>query len=500
MPTRWETFPIQVTGGLITDSPPIQLGINQPGAAIRLVNFEPSVRGGYRRINGYTKFDSNTVTVGADSVLGVAYFYGTVIACTSNGTISTSTGTGWTAEATGRTHANKYRFTKFNFSGTKKIIGVDGSNYPFSWDGTSVTVINGTTDVLGASHAIEFKDHMFYSKGDLVTFSVPFDETDFTVADGAGNFRMPEDVTGMAVFRQRLFVFTQSTIRVLDGSSSSDFTLTSVAESVGCIEPDTIVEVAGDVAFMSADGIRLLGATDRDGDFSNLVSSNQIQKDFEDFEQRYDSFHAIPIRGKQQYRIFGYLAALDKSLTEGYVGTQFEGQNPLSFQWGQLKGFKVYSADSQYYNGTEYIVFVSDDGYVYQMDDGDNFDGVGIDSSYWTPYISFNDTTYYKTLYHIHLFFEPEGNITGTLSPTLCLDDANKIQPPAIDISSSGGGAVYGAGVYGTSTYVNPPTALVKKQLIGTCYNASFQFEFLNGDAPFVLDTIFIEYGINDKK
>src|SRR6056297_754758 len=127
MPTRWETFPIQVTGGLRTDDPEIQLGINMPGAAIRLVHFEPSVRGGYRRINGYSKFDSDTVTAGADHVLGVAYLYGTVVACTDNGGIATSTGTGWTARATGRTHPNKYRFAKFNLSGTKKLCGVDGS-------------------------------------------------------------------------------------------------------------------------------------------------------------------------------------------------------------------------------------------------------------------------------------------------------------------------------------------------------------------------------------
>ena len=500
MPTRWETFPIQVTGGLRTDDPEIQLGINMPGAAIRLVNFEPSVRGGYRRINGYSKFDSDTVTAGADHVLGVAYFYGTVVACTDNGVIATSTGTGWTAQATGRTHTNKYRFTKFNLSGTKKLCGVDGSNYPFVWDGSSITVINGTTDVQGASHVVEFKDHVFYAKGSLVTFTVPFDETDFTVADGSGSFQVQEDVTGMFVFRQRLFIFTQNTIKVLDGSSSSDFQLTSVAESIGCIASDTIVEVAGDVAFMAADGIRLLGATDRDGDFSNLVASNQIQKVFEDFEQRYTTFQAIPIRGKQQYRIFGYQESLDKALTEGFVGTQFEAQNPMSFQWAELKGFKVFSADSQYYEGTEFIVFVGNDGYVYQMDSGTNFDGTGITSSYWTPYLSFGDTTYLKTLYQIHMFFLPEGRLEGTLSPTLCLNDPTKIQPPQIPISASGGTSLYGTGVYGTSTFSDPPTSLIKRQLVGSCYNVSLQFEFLGDNAPFTLDTMFVEFRTNDKK
>jgi hypothetical protein len=440
------------------------------------------------------------VTAGADAVLGVAYFYGTVVACTDNGTISTSTGSGWTAEATGRTHSNKYRFTKFNLNGTKKLIGVDGSNYPFSWDGSSVTNINGSSDINGTSHVIEFKDHVFYASGSLVTFSVPFDETDFTVANGAGSFRVQEDVTGMAVFRQRLFIFTPNTIKVLDGSSSSDFQLTSVSENIGCIEEDTIVEVAGDVAFMSADGIRLLGATDRIGDFSNQVASYRIQDDINTFKNTYLNFSAVAIRNKQQYRIFGYSSGLASSLSEGFIGTQFEAQNPQSFQWSKTKGFKVYSADSQYFNGNEYIVFCSDDGYVYEMDDGPNFDGTPIDAQYWTPYISFNDPTYRKTLYKLHMYYEAEGDLEGTVSPTFNLNDDGTIQPAAVSFDASGSGVAYGTGVYGSSSYASGSVSFIKKQLVGSCYNCSFQFEFLDGDEPFNLDTFLIEFATDDRQ
>ena len=58
MPDQWETFRIEFKGGLITNLSPLQQAINQPGSARILRNYEPSIGGGYKRIQGYAKFDS----------------------------------------------------------------------------------------------------------------------------------------------------------------------------------------------------------------------------------------------------------------------------------------------------------------------------------------------------------------------------------------------------------------------------------------------------------
>ena len=47
-------------GGLVLDQPTFKM---QPGMALELENFEPDVRGGYRRINGYIKWNSNIVRI-----------------------------------------------------------------------------------------------------------------------------------------------------------------------------------------------------------------------------------------------------------------------------------------------------------------------------------------------------------------------------------------------------------------------------------------------------
>ena len=61
MADNWQTYSFLFQGGLITNLAPYQHGIQAPGSARILRNFEPSVFGGYRRVEGYTKYAIATV-------------------------------------------------------------------------------------------------------------------------------------------------------------------------------------------------------------------------------------------------------------------------------------------------------------------------------------------------------------------------------------------------------------------------------------------------------
>ncbi len=56
MPTNWNTFPIEFQGGLISNMSQLQHGLNEIGSATTLQNFEPSRKGGYAKILGFSKF------------------------------------------------------------------------------------------------------------------------------------------------------------------------------------------------------------------------------------------------------------------------------------------------------------------------------------------------------------------------------------------------------------------------------------------------------------
>ena len=53
---RAQPYTVACEGGLVTASNQIDL-LRNPGVATDLQNFEVSVEGGYRRINGYTKLN-----------------------------------------------------------------------------------------------------------------------------------------------------------------------------------------------------------------------------------------------------------------------------------------------------------------------------------------------------------------------------------------------------------------------------------------------------------
>lgn len=500
MPTRWQTFPVNVKGGYIDIIPSIQQGIDYTGSAILLENFEPSLKGGYRRINGYSKFDSNVVpsTDSTTQLLGVGFLDGTVVV-PREGKIYSSTGSGWTEIATGRTQTTKQRFHTFNFNGTRKIIGVDGSNYPWTWDKTTFANLTGSTDIEGASHVVEFKDHLFFAKGDLVTFCAPFDETDFNAGNGAGSFRVNNDVTGMIVFRERLFVFSQDSISVLDGDSSTDFRLTSVSESVGCIKEDTIQEVAGDVMFLAADGLRLLGATDRIQDFANESASKNIQELITAFEAKYSQFSSLVVRGKSQYRIFGF-STLDSSVTEGWLGTQYQSSNPASIEWAKVRGIKVYGATSEVYNGEEFIYFVGDTEYVYRMESGTNFDGTAIQATYRTPFFSMSDPTIRKTIYSVKTYIEAEDSVTGQLQLSFDQASSSTIQPSAIDFGIEGG-VKWGEFNWGDASWASGSVeGSIRTNTVGSGFSVSLEYFFSEDQKPFIIDTIYIDFATEDKK
>lgn len=78
MPDNIQSFKVLSVGGLNATQNHLALSEEQPGVATRLVNYEPSLFGGYRRVDGFTNY-GNDETVGGDDaegpVLGIDIFY-----------------------------------------------------------------------------------------------------------------------------------------------------------------------------------------------------------------------------------------------------------------------------------------------------------------------------------------------------------------------------------------------------------------------------------------
>ena len=110
---------VRLGGGLVLDKDTFSI---PPGSATTLENFEPDINGGYRRINGIAKFNSNIVpqtSASTEKVLGVHIYKNQVIAARGTKVFKGGATGSWTEIDTGRTSAERYNFANFNFNGTE---------------------------------------------------------------------------------------------------------------------------------------------------------------------------------------------------------------------------------------------------------------------------------------------------------------------------------------------------------------------------------------------
>lgn len=507
MADAWQTYPFEFRGGLITNLAPTQQGVQAPGSARILRNFEPSIFGGYRRIEGFEKFDTNALS-NTGVVRGLHRYDSKVFACRGDD-LFFSTGSGWTQVSDNATYSSagvtiggtgKVRFLKYDFNGTEKLMLVDGTGKPYRFDGTTFEQLTSlSADTSGSKFVVNFKNHIVLGNGKKIIFSAPYEDDDFTIANGGGIINVADEITGLIVFREQLIVFCKTSIFVLNGNSVSDFTLQPVSRDLGCVGEDTIQEIGGDIIFLGPDGLRLFSATDRIGDFSLGAVSKTIQSEMLDLISSGSSgFSSTVIREKSQYRIFAYLSSGAVEGAKGIAATQL--QEGVAFN--DLRGFNAYVTHSVYEGFEELIYFANNDGYVYRMEQGNTFDGTNINASFATPFVPLNDPSIRKTIYKGTAYLKITGGFE--LRQTLQFDygqqGSNK-SSEQLDSSSSIGGS-YGSATYGISSYGTAPDAIFNVQTRGSGFVVSILYETLGNstDAVFTIDSATLQFITNARR
>ena len=404
--------------------------------------------------------------------------------------------------STSREGASRTRFAKYNYNGTQKIAIVDGINAPATYDTSTFTALNDApADVKGAAFICNFKNALFFGKGTILNFTAPYTDSDFSAANGAGSINVGSPITGLEVFRDQLIIFTEVSIQRLVGNTIADFTLQPVTNDLGCIESDTIQEVGGDIMFLAPDGLRLLSATDRIGDFGLGVVSKNIQDDLVTFISTNTNFTSCVVREKSQYRIFGYNNNITQENAQGILATQFAEQGGVNMQYAETRGIRAFVADSNYHLNSEIILFSNNDGYLYQMESGSDFDGTAITISFATPFIPIEDPRVRKTFYKIFLYTDPQGSVAFDLSLKLDFDEAGTVQPAPISIQNvQGVVGFFGTGVFGTTTYGAKLIKLFESQVVGSGFAVSFLFDSATQAPPFSLDALTVEYATNARR
>ena len=507
MADAWQTHSFEFKGGLITNLSPYQQGFQAPGSARILRNFEPSIFGGYTRIEGFEKFDTNALS-NTGVVRGIHRYDDKVFACRGDD-LFFSSGSGWTQVSDNATYSSagvtiggtgKVRFLKYDFDGTEKLMLVDSTGKPYRFDGTTFEQLTSlSNDTSGSSFIVNFKNHIVLGNGKKVIFSAPYEDDDFTIANGGGIINVADTITGLIVFREQLIIFSENSINVLNGNSVADFVMQPVSRDLGCVAADTIQEIGGDVLFLGPDGLRLFSATDRIGDFSLASVSKTIQVEILDLiTSSPDGFASTVIREKSQYRLFGYNTTYTNASAKGIGATQL--QEGLAFN--DMRGINAFVTYSEYDGFAERIYFGNADGYVYQMEQGNSFDGTDIPATFATPFVPLGDPNVRKTIYKGTTYLDVNGDFDLEFSLKFDFDQPDTIQPDSILSSDAAASITYGSGIYGTSLFGVKQKAIYDVQTIGSGFTVSILYETTgtNTDAVFTIDAATLQFMTNARR
>jgi len=518
MADRIQALKVSCLGGLDTNQDLLTQAERYPGSALQLINYEPSISGGYRRISGYA--NSYGTVPGQGGVLGINVFEGInngIFACRrpSSGTAyfyrwNTST-SDWVAITTPGTvnmsTVKKVRFENLSW-GTDKMVLVDGVNPAAVYNGTTYTQITATTAPTNPKYVTQFANHLFLAGESAnpynLYFSAPLDETNFSPAAGAGVINVGFPIVQIKSFRDTLYIFGKNSIKKLTGTSIADFQTQEVTNNLGCLVPDSVIEFAGNLVFLSYDGFRPIAGTARIGDVELENLSKQIQSTVNSLIDEIvssnldiEKFNCVPYNKKSQFRffsqtdsVFGVLAGLRRT------------DQGINLEFAQLFDMTATAAASGLLGTDEIILHGDASGKVYKQESGSSFDGRNILSIYQTPYYYFEDPTIRKNFYNVTTFLRAEGSINIVFAVSYDFDDSQSVfNPPDYAITTQYAAAFYNTAIYdSTAVYDGNPSPVVKTNISGSGYSISFKYVTNDTNLSHNIQGLVMNFTYNDRR
>tara|TARA_R110002072_G_scaffold34195_1_gene102588 strand:- start:450 stop:2120 length:1671 start_codon:yes stop_codon:yes gene_type:complete len=550
MPDQIQSFKVVSSGGLNSNENHINLSDQEPGSATRLINYEPSLYGGYRRIDGFAKYDADygEVTVAGSStgdgkILGIAIFKNdvtggnTIIAARKDAGATNysfyyyTANVGWRKftldhSVTRPMTANsltvkKLRHAQFNFGSGNTIIFVDGVNPAIAFNGTNWKEIKSShnggyhadNNTAGGNQALNapalvdvFENHVFLSghsaTGAAIAHSKPLDGYTWTSAAGAGQLAAGFDVVQIKPFRDNLFVFGSNSIKKISVNSSGAFALENVTTNVGCVAPDSVLEIGGDLVMLSASGVRPIAGTSRIGDIELSPLSTSIQSKLVDTIANYDlsDLDGVVVRSKNQFRYFvgdaGDAAAAADAV--GFIGALTTTDGSMKWEFGETLGIRTSCCTSDYIGATEVILHGDYDGNVYQQESSTGFNGADIVAVYSTPYLDFGETEIRKVMRKINTFVRAEGPVEMLLSVTYDWGDPDVAVPSNYTQTSAGAPTIYnGRGIdYGATNvvYGGSSKPIITSNVQGSGFATQATFVTVGQQASYTIQGMVFEF------
>jgi len=527
--SRSQPYTVACAGGLVTSSNAIDL-LKTPGVATELKNFEVSTKGGYRRINGFTKFGGGSAVQpsgSSDTILGVFPYADGVIVCVSDDIYFTNNGTSYLQinklsagggdnhttftgkSATARTGQGQCQFVLFEGATFDygEVIIADGANKPWAFRMEGTGALNTrtffteeiTVDGTNGVKYIAIHDHHLIAAGvennlNTVYYSVYNDPNNFS-GSGAGSVTISDQVQGIKGFRTDLIVFAENSIhKLININDSSNIRIDPITKNVGCLSGHSIQEIAGDLIFLAPDGLRTVAGTARIGDVELGTVSSNIQNIVSDLAESINLYtiNSVVLREKSQYRLFYTNTGAADSTQRGIIGTL----RPNGFQWSETRGLEVTAIGSGFdNNGIEQYYHGDTNGNVYQHDVGDDFDGTKILARYTTPDYDYGDLGTLKTLHYLRVSMATEGIVEPDVQIKFDYNSSDVPQPTDLfDLGVINPPSLFGDAVFNTNKFAGQNNPMIRVPLQGS--GTSNNFTVISNDTKpsYTVNGLYVDF------
>mgnify|MGYP000748812992 FL=1 len=441
----------------------------------------------------------------ADATVTSTNFFNTITQIAAGGAVTgnieVGSGAGqYRPTAPTMTGVTKVRFLKYNWSGPK-IILTDGINPAATYDGSNYIQVTDSNAPNSPKFSASFANHMFLA-GDPTDnfnlyFSAPLSETDFLSANGAGVINVGFPIVAIKAFRDQLYIFGTTNIKRLEGNNLANFTLKEVTDDLGCMASDSIIEVGGDLLFLSQDGLRPISGTAKIGDVNLETVSKDIQSIFTDlvFSVDLEKIDAVVIRQKTQFRIF-----LGASDGQGVIGGFRQSPNGLQFEYGQMLGIFTTCAASGYVDESEFVIHGDSGGKVHRQEQGNDFDGEPIFSIFQTPFFHMQDPEQRKIFYTVATYLRSEGDNEIVMSVLFDYEDVDTLSPSNFTLVTQGAAAYFNEALYdSTAIFDGNPAPVRRTNISGSGKSAAIKYVTNDTNASHSVQGIVITFGVGDR-
>jgi hypothetical protein len=171
-------------------------------------------------------------------------------------------------------------------------------------------------------------------------------------------------------------------------------------------------------------------------------------------------------------------------------------QGGIGWEYADIKGMRPSCCFSGFIGLTETTIQGGFDGYVYEQETGNTFDGTAIVAIYTSPDHIMGDAGIRKYMQRIVWNYTNEGIVDATFRVRYDFTSSDTPQPSTYDLQTGGSVAIYGlaASTYGTAVYGSSGTPLIRQTVEGSGFSVAIRVDDTSGNPPFSIKGYQLEF------